>query len=54
MHPEMLCCLGIPCATAMRPERATWRFLRDSTAEQSRGVVNYAVAADDKLTNGRS
>jgi hypothetical protein len=32
--------------------RFTWKFLRDSTAEQIRSVVNYAVAADDKLVNG--
>lgn len=32
--------------------RFTWRFLRDSTAEQIRAVTNYALAADNKLTNG--
>ncbi|OBG06619.1 hypothetical protein [Mycolicibacter sinensis] len=32
--------------------RFSWRFLRDSTAEQVRAVTNYALAADNKLTNG--
>jgi hypothetical protein len=32
--------------------RFTWKFLRDSTAEQIRAVTNYAVAADNKLLNG--
>lgn len=32
--------------------RFTWKFLRDSTAEQIRAVINYAVAADNKLVNG--
>ncbi|MET0167244.1 MAG: hypothetical protein ABW318_19845 [Vicinamibacterales bacterium] len=32
--------------------RFTWRFLRDATAEQVRTVTNYALAADNKLTNG--
>lgn len=32
--------------------RFTWKFLRDSTAEQIRSVTNYAVAADNKLVNG--
>lgn len=32
--------------------RFTWKFLRDSTAEQIRAVTNYALAADNKLTNG--
>ncbi|MGV0618154.1 hypothetical protein ABQE58_25000 [Mycolicibacterium elephantis] len=32
--------------------RFTWKFLRDSTAEQIRAVTNYAVAADNKLVNG--
>lgn len=32
--------------------RFTWRFLRDSTAEQVSAVTNYALAADNKLTNG--
>ncbi|BCO56981.1 hypothetical protein LTQ56_04710 [Mycobacterium intracellulare subsp. intracellulare] len=32
--------------------RFTWKFLRDSTAEQIRAVTNYALAADNKLVNG--
>lgn len=32
--------------------RFTWKFLRDSTAEQIRAVTNYAMAADNKLVNG--
>lgn len=32
--------------------RFTWKFLRDSTAEQIRAVTNYAIAADNKLVNG--
>ncbi|MGV7451174.1 hypothetical protein PJH53_29000 [Mycobacterium kansasii] len=32
--------------------RFTWKFLRDSTAEQIRAVTNYAVASDNKLVNG--
>jgi hypothetical protein len=32
--------------------RFTWKFLRDSTAEQVRAVTNFALAADNKLTNG--
>jgi len=32
--------------------RFSWKFLRDSTAEQVRAVTNYALAADNKLTNG--
>jgi hypothetical protein len=32
--------------------RFTWRFLRDSTAEQIRSVTNFAIAADNKLVNG--
>ncbi|ORJ63834.1 hypothetical protein [Mycobacterium simiae] len=32
--------------------RFSWKFLRDSTAEQIRAVTNYALAADNKLTNG--
>ncbi|OBF01893.1 hypothetical protein [Mycobacterium sp. 852002-10029_SCH5224772] len=32
--------------------RFTWKFLRDSTAEQIRAVTNYALAADNKLCNG--
>lgn len=32
--------------------RFTWKFLRDSTAEQIRAVANYAVAADNKLVSG--
>ena len=32
--------------------RFTWRFLRDATAEQVRTVTNYALAGDNKLTNG--
>ncbi|BDE15151.1 MULTISPECIES: hypothetical protein [Mycobacterium] len=32
--------------------RWTWKFLRDSTAEQVRAVANYALDADNKLTTG--
>ncbi|ORA80669.1 hypothetical protein K3U93_17625 [Mycobacterium malmoense] len=32
--------------------RFSWRYLRDSTADQIRAVTNYALAADNKLTNG--
>lgn len=32
--------------------RLTWKFIRDSTAEQVRAITNYALAADNKLTNG--
>lgn len=32
--------------------RFSWRFLRDSTADQIRAVTNYALAADNKLVNG--
>lgn len=32
--------------------RFSWKFLRDSTAEQIRAVTNYALAADSKLCNG--
>ncbi|BBX90938.1 hypothetical protein H5U98_06795 [Mycolicibacterium boenickei] len=32
--------------------RFTWKFLRDSTAEQIRAVANYALAADQKLVQG--
>ncbi len=32
--------------------RFTWKFLRDSTAEQIRAVGNYALAMDNKLVNG--
>lgn len=32
--------------------RFSWKFLRDSTAEQVRAITNYALAADNKLTNG--
>ncbi|BBY37844.1 hypothetical protein MMAN_19780 [Mycobacterium mantenii] len=32
--------------------RFSWKFLRDSTAEQVRAVTNYALAADSKLCNG--
>lgn len=30
----------------------TWKFLRDSTAEQVRAVANYVLEADNKLTTG--
>ncbi|AKK28700.1 hypothetical protein [Mycobacterium sp. EPa45] len=30
----------------------TWKFLRDSTAEQVRAIANYALDADNKLTTG--
>lgn len=30
----------------------TWKFLRDSTAEQVRAIANYALEADNKLTTG--
>ncbi|ODR25308.1 hypothetical protein [Mycolicibacterium porcinum] len=32
--------------------RFTWKFLRDSTAEQIRAVANYALAADQNLVQG--
>lgn len=32
--------------------RWTWKFLRDSTAEQVRAVANYALDADNRLTTG--
>lgn len=32
--------------------RWTWKFLRDSSAEQVRAVANYALEADNKLTTG--
>lgn len=32
--------------------RWTWKFLRDSTAEQVRAVANYALEADNRLTTG--
>lgn len=32
--------------------RWTWKYLRDSTAEQVRAVANYALEADNKLTTG--
>lgn len=32
--------------------RWTWKFLRDSTAEQVRAIANYALEADNKLTTG--
>ncbi len=32
--------------------RFSWKFLRDSTAEQVQAVTNLALAADNKLTNG--
>ncbi|MFP2992639.1 hypothetical protein [Mycobacterium intracellulare] len=35
-----------------RGSRFTWKFLRDSTAEQVRSVTNLILAADNKLTNG--
>lgn len=35
-----------------KASRWTWRYLRDSTAEQVRAVANYALEADNKLTTG--
>lgn len=35
-----------------KASRWTWKFLRDSTAEQVRAVANYALEADNKLTTG--
>ena len=35
-----------------RASRFSWKFLRDSSAEQIRAVTNYVLAADNKLTNG--
>lgn len=32
--------------------RWTWKFLRDSTAEQVRAIANYALEADNKLCTG--
>jgi hypothetical protein len=32
--------------------RWTWKFLRDSSAEQVRAVMNYALEADNRLTTG--
>lgn len=35
-----------------RSARYTWRFLRDSTAEQIRSVTNRILEADNRLVNG--
>ncbi|MDO0975158.1 hypothetical protein [Mycolicibacterium frederiksbergense] len=35
-----------------KASRWTWKFLRDSTAEQVRAVANYALEADNKLVTG--
>lgn len=35
-----------------KASRWTWKYLRDSTAEQVRAVANYALEADNKLTTG--
>ncbi|MFP1155105.1 hypothetical protein ACK280_23930 [Mycobacterium sherrisii] len=35
-----------------KASRWTWKFLRDSTAEQVRAVANYALEADNRLTTG--
>lgn len=35
-----------------KASRWTWKFLRDSTAEQVRAVANYALDADNRLTTG--
>lgn len=35
-----------------KASRYTWKFLRDSTAEQIRAVTNYALEADNRLTTG--
>lgn len=35
-----------------KASRWTWKFLRDSTAEQVRAITNYALEADNKLTTG--
>ena len=32
--------------------RATWKFLRDATAEQVTAQVTRVIEADNKLTNG--
>ncbi|OBF83593.1 hypothetical protein A5791_03210, partial [Mycobacterium sp. 852002-51163_SCH5372311] len=35
-----------------KASRWTWKFLRDSTAEQVRAIANYALEADNRLTTG--
>lgn len=35
-----------------KASRWTWKYLRDSTAEQVRAVANYALEADNKLVTG--
>ena len=35
-----------------KASRWTWKFLRDSTAEQVRAVANYALDMDNRLTTG--
>jgi hypothetical protein len=35
-----------------KASRWTWKYLRDSTAEQVRAVANYALEADNRLTTG--
>ncbi|WP_255795322.1 hypothetical protein [Mycobacteroides abscessus] len=35
-----------------KASRWTWKFLRDSTAEQVRAILNYALEADNRLTTG--
>jgi hypothetical protein len=51
-HPSNAILLGNTLVDYDKAGRFTWKFLRDSTAEQIRAVTNYAVAADNKLVNG--
>lgn len=50
--PSNAILLGNTLVDYDKASRFSWRFLRDSTAEQVRAVTNYALAADNKLTNG--
>lgn len=44
--------MGYRFADYDKASRWTWKYLRDSTAEQVRSVLNYALEADNRLTTG--